>query len=386
LTAGPVTINGEAILMIEQPNENATVMVLGAELLSIDGNDINIASPDWTFEMQTDPRDTEKHDLSNVEPVQRPLDPPTVGPAVNTFTDSMKVTLTTTSKDAVIRYTTETPRSRINEFRRAAQQVGAGVMPAPDAAERLALHNHETGAGWKLYTRPFEITADTCGRARTFRKGVTHIPNLISAGTDVSEISYGFFSKQPMSPGLKEAPAELQPGLNYDYMEGRWFALWTYTNLLPAKKSGTTDSLMDVSMRETDDPFAVRYTGYIDIPADGVYTFYGPDEFINNDAAPGYDLRVYVDVQEWDLGQTWHGRGMWSVPLEKGLHEFMVTFADARAKELQKQRIDLWSNYPYPETTWKGTVPKLEVSGPGLKRQTVPAGWLKRGEKSKKKH
>ena len=87
--------------------------------------------------------------------------------------------------------------------------------------------------------------------------------------------------------------------------------------------------------------------------------------------------RVYIDGEEWDLGQTWHGRGMWSVPLAKGLHHFMVTFADARAKDIENQRVDLWRGYPEPATTWRGVAPVLEVSGPGLPRQSIPDGWLK---------
>ena len=77
------------------------------------------------------------------------------------------------------------------------------------------------------------------------------------------------------------------------------------------------------------------------------------------------------------MGQTWHGRGMWSIPLAKGLHHFMVTFADARAKDIENQRGDLWRGYPEPATTWRGVAPVLVVSGPGLPRQSVPDSWLK---------
>lgn len=62
----------------------------------------------------------------------------------------------------------------------------------------------------------------------------------------------------------------------------------------------------------------------------------------------------------------------------KGLHRLMVTFADARAKDLENQRVDLAMHYPYAQTTWKGIAPVLEMSGPGLKRQPVPEEWLKR--------
>lgn len=79
-----------------------------------------------------------------------------------------------------------------------------------------------------------------------------------------------------------------------------------------------------------------------------------------------------------DLGQTWHGRGTWSVPLAKGLHSFMVTFEDAIATDIENQKVDLWGDYPKPATTRSGIALVLEASGPGMDRQPAPAGWLKR--------
>jgi hypothetical protein len=69
------------------------------------------------------------------------------------------------------------------------------------------------------------------------------------------------------------------------------------------------------------------------------------------------------------------------VPLAKGLHRFMLTFADARARDIEKQRLDLgipWPGcYPQPRTTWRGVAPVIEVSAPGLPRGPVPDAWFK---------
>lgn len=302
LTAGPVSVNGEALLLVERPKKNATVMVLGAGRLSIEGKDVAIDSRDLTFDLEQAEPDGGALTVVNAVPIRRPLDPPTIGPAANTFTDKTTVTLTTTSPDAEVRYTTEAPASRMDAFLREARRAREGAITLTDAAERLAVREEE-GADWKVYTGPFEISEDTCVRARTFRKGVKYVPAFRTAGTEVSAISYGFFHKRDAKPSLRQQP-RLEPGLSYEYLEGRWFALWSHTDVLPAKKTGATTKLLDVAMRETDDPFAVRYKGYIEIPRDGVYTFYGPNEFINNTCEPGYDLRVYIDGEEWDLGQT----------------------------------------------------------------------------------
>ncbi|WP_233635972.1 GDSL-type esterase/lipase family protein, partial [Hymenobacter setariae] len=69
-----------------------------------------------------------------------------------------------------------------------------------------------------------------------------------------------------------ENPANTTAGLNYQYYEGTWLQLPDFNNL-PVVKAGTTE-LPTLDMRNRDDDFAVRYTGFVDVPADGEYTFY----------------------------------------------------------------------------------------------------------------
>ena len=344
LAAGDLSIAGEALLVVEEPGKAPSGIVLGATSVAARGQTVRPKCADFAFVLEPATRSFLRSDSGlRVTPIRKPIDPPTIGPGINVFTDSVRVEIRSASPNVVIHYTTD------------------GTAPTTTS---------------KPYRHPFRITRDTFVKARAFRKGITDVP-FTSAGTDVSAISYGTFFKRAAKPAVAK-PADLKSGLSYDYLVGRWFGLWAYTDILPATKMGNTEKLLDVSMRETDDPFAVRYIGYIDIPKDGVYTFYGPDEYISNTCAPGYDLRVYIDGEEWYLGQTWHGLGMWSVPLEKGLHRFMLTFADARARDIENQRIDLWRGYPDPRTTWRGVAPVLEVSGPGLARRPIPDSWLKR--------
>ena len=232
-------------------------------------------------------------------------------------------------------------------------------------------------SNWQKYTGPIPIRKSTFVRAPTRRNGVVNEP-VSASGTDISAISYACFYKESVRPAEGwRLFKRYQPGLRYEYLKGRWFALWSNTDQLKAESIGTTDHLFDVSMRTTDGPFAVRYNGHIDIPAEGIYTFYAPKEYMSNSCEPGYDLRLFLDEEEWNLGQMWHGRGQWSIPLAKGVHTFRVTFADARAKDIENQRVDLAFSYPRPTTTWRGVTPVLEVSGPQLKRQPIPTQWLK---------
>lgn len=136
------------------------------------------------------------------------------------------------------------------------------------------------------------------------------------------------------------------------------------------------DMLLDVSMRRGDGPFGVRYQGYIDVPDDGVWTFHAPAEYVGATCEPGYDLRLWIDGEEWDLGQRYHGRGIWSVPLAKGKHPLLVTFADARNRDRIVHNSNLWRDYPTPWVVWQGEAPVIEISGPGFEKQPIPAKWL----------
>ncbi|AKD56212.1 glycoside hydrolase [Spirosoma radiotolerans] len=97
-----------------------------------------------------------------------------------------------------------------------------------------------------------------------------------------------------LSQPLREAdnPANAVTGLDYSYYEGNWSTLPTFSTLTPVK-SGIINT-PTLAVRSRDDNFALRYTGYVKIPADGVYTFYtnsddgsklliGSTEVVNND-------------------------------------------------------------------------------------------------------
>lgn len=351
LRAGGIEVTAEALLVTELPDRAATGLVLGATTISVNGTPRMLPATDFQFDLG---------DGFTTQPIRRPIDPPTIGPATNVFTETTTVTVSSDTPGVALYYLAEPL-----------------VHENPDAPVRGMAGATADDAAWIRYTGPFEIDEDTFVRARAVRQGLAldHLP-FTADGTDASAISYGFFYQEEERDATGGFFTRTRPGLRYEYLEERWFALWTYTDQLEARATGTTEELLDVSMRQTDGPFAVRYHGYLDVPADGVYTFYAPDEFINNIAAPGYDLRLFIDGEEWDLAQAWHARGTWSVPLEKGLHRFRVTFADARAKDLDTQRVDLWGDYPNPETTWRGTAPVIEISGPKLTRQPIPNDWL----------
>jgi signal transduction histidine kinase len=67
-------------------------------------------------------------------------------------------------------------------------------------------------------------------------------------------------------------PDEFQPGLNYQYYEGSWSETPDYSLLTPLKQ-GVAPNL-DLGLRGRDDDFGFQFSGYIELPRAGWYTFF----------------------------------------------------------------------------------------------------------------
>jgi hypothetical protein len=142
---------------------------------------------------------------------------------------------------------------------------------------------------------------------------------------------------------------------------------------MPAKKTGTVPAALDVSPRSTDGAFGIRYNGFLEVPRDGVYTLHAPREYMFPDNDCGYDLRVFISGREWNPAVRWHAQGTWSVALRQGKHPFRIAYADLR---FRPHKVELMWGFPHPDFTWKGVAPELQISGPGLEKQPLPAAWL----------
>ena len=94
------------------------------------------------------------------------------------------------------------------------------------------------------------------------------------------------------TPRNPDAPAKTAPGLKAEYYEGQWTALPDFNALKPLKTE--TVAAIDNALRARQVHFGLRFTGFVQAPKDGVYTFYttsndgsklfiGPVEVVNND-------------------------------------------------------------------------------------------------------
>lgn len=144
-----------------------------------------------------------------------------------------------------------------------------------------------------------------------------------------------------------ENPAGTTAGLDYAYYEGSYGSLPPFATLTPVK-TGTT-AIPDLTPRLHDDNFAFRYTGYVTVPTDSVYTFY-----TNSDDGSRLAIGSTVVVDNDGL----HGNQEKSGPigLKAGTHALTVTFFELGGDQ----------------------VLGVSYAGPSLSKQAIPAAAFSR--------
>lgn len=106
-------------------------------------------------------------------------------------------------------------------------------------------------------------------------------------------------------------------GLHYEYYEGTWNSLPDFDSLTPVA-AGVAQNF-DVGLRQRDDNFALRFTGYIEIKTAGTYMFY-----TNSDDGS----KLYIDDSLVVNNDGLHGAQDASgvVNLAAGKHKIVVTY------------------------------------------------------------
>lgn len=97
-----------------------------------------------------------------------------------------------------------------------------------------------------------------------------------------------------------ENPAGTVPGIRYVLYTGPWSSLPDFSALVPVKTG--TAATVDISVRNSDTCFGFVFTGYVEAPSDGIYTFYtfsddgsklyiGDTMIVDNDGSHGAQER-----------------------------------------------------------------------------------------------
>jgi len=140
----------------------------------------------------------------------------------------------------------------------------------------------------------------------------------------------------------------LANGLNYSTYTGHFPWIPDFSTL--TETDTDTIDVVDLSVRPTGTHFVIQYSGYLEIPTTGSYTFY-----LQTDAAAHFmlhEIQMLKDDYKADHSET-----SFTVSLEAGLHPINIRY---------KHR---------DEATY---ALNLSISGPSLTKQLIPATMFKR--------
>ncbi|MCX6641153.1 MAG: PA14 domain-containing protein [bacterium] len=206
------------------------------------------------------------------------------------------------------------------------------TSPNPGARILYTTDGGDPAFSSTLYTDPLVFNRTTTVRARAFSGDLD--------GNYTSTVT--LTRKTPIAP--VEA-VSLQPGLKCSYYAGPWTEIPSFNQLTPTKEV-VLDSIM-IPEFANDKNFAVRYQGYIRVPADGIYDFY-----TTSDDGSSLYIGDSLVVNNDGLHGAIEARG--DIALKAGLHPLTITMFQGKG--------DSWLD--------------VAVTGADNKKQPIPKGWL----------
>lgn len=297
----PVIASTHSLIVCSGPGRELWGVAMGCKSLSIEGVDRKIPSEDFEFWMGTDG--------IQFSPIFIPEVPVIAAP--KPFADiasAEPVTITGGRDGYEVRYTVD------------------GTEPTAKSAR---------------YEGPVALKQPATVKARFFSGG--------QALPLVATRDYRAWQWPLRQPDVKDGK-DLVPGLNLDYYEHE-NSVRIYDVMLRSPKNQQTTTGLELTPFEPVRFSAGKWTGYVKVPADGVYHFYlatseGASLFLCN---PERDLQLPALARCGWWGHTDQG----SAALRAGLHRI----------EMQYQRSS-------------GNNLTLEVEGPGVPRQPLPTSGL----------
>jgi len=134
-------------------------------------------------------------------------------------------------------------------------------------------------------------------------------------GKPASNTATAKFAK--VTPRVAEQIDKPQKGVDYSYYEGDWDRLPDFKNLTPVKKGALAN--FNFSPRQEVERFGFEYSGFIRVPATGVYAF-----FTSSDDGSRLYIGDSLVVDNNGLHGMQEKRGV--IALATGLHPIRVTF------------------------------------------------------------
>ncbi len=182
------------------------------------------------------------------------------------------------------------------------------------------------------YVKPFRVARSMKVAARALRGGVL----------DEAIAHAHFTMTEARRPDEVERSVD---GLSYRYYEGEWRKLPEFESLKAVKTGSTSD--FTLAERRKDEHFGFVFTGFVEVPRDGVYTFYTASD-------DGSRLYIGDDLVVDNDGLHGKSEAFGEAGLKAGRHSVRVTFFERTGGDA----LEVW------------------YEGPGIRKQRVPASAL----------
>ena len=159
----------------------------------------------------------------------------------------------------------------------------------------------------------------------------------------IGEVSTGTFVKAEYLPVTGNKPGA--QGLRCDYFEGTWSQVPDFSTMTPIR--WTVVPRFEYPLQHIQDKWGARYSGYITVKADGIYTF-----SVNADDGAKLFIGSLEIVDNDGLHSAHEASG--AVALRAGTYPIAVSHFDRGAEDI----LEVW------------------ISGPGMDRQIIPTSML----------
>ncbi|MCF2502107.1 PA14 domain-containing protein [Dyadobacter sp. CY107] len=235
------------------------------------------------------------------------VDPLDLNWTMNYQNDSLKLSLDGRLSVPIVPSVVNLIQADHNEFYK---ELRVSMVTKKDTIVRYTLDGSEPSINSAIYTYPFHLKETTVVKACLFT----------ADGNYQSGVQERKFEKKPPLPALAFQHRLLKKGLNYSYFEGAYRRL-IEIDTATVQEKGIIGTLDVSKVQKRADHFAVYYSGLIDIPQEGSYTF-----FTNSNDGSKLIIDGQLVVNNDGLHAFREVRG--NIILAKGLHTIAIQYFD----------------------------------------------------------